>query len=117
MARRENCFRNVAAQTASVASYQPHHRHPNPPFSLFDRLSVNHRLAFRFADITLEPLTHLLGELLISDEPAKVIGKLIVEYRLETLRGRDIQARRPSASSALLFLRPEPGYLELCLLR
>jgi hypothetical protein len=53
-------------------------------FSLLDRLLVNHRLAFRLADVTLEPLTHLLGELLISDEAAKVIGKLIVEYRLET---------------------------------
>ena len=53
-------------------------------FSLLDRLLVNHRIAFRLADITLEPLTHLLGELLIRDEAAKVIGKLIVEYRLET---------------------------------
>jgi hypothetical protein len=45
---------------------------------------VNHRLPFRLADITLKALTHLLGELRISDEATKVIGKLIVEYRLET---------------------------------
>src|SRR5258708_16076973 len=87
--------------------------HQNPPFSLFERPLVNHRLAFRLADITLEPLTHLPGELLISDEAAKVVGKLIVEYRLETRRWRDIQARRPSAGSALLFLRHDPGDVEL----
>ena len=45
---------------------------------------MNHRLAFRLADIILEPLTQLRGELLISDEAAKVVGKLILEYRLET---------------------------------
>ena len=48
------------------------------------RYLANHRLAFRLADITLESLTQLLGEFLISDETAKVIGKLILEYRLET---------------------------------
>jgi hypothetical protein len=84
IARCENCFSNVAAQTACAASNQPHLGHQNPPFSLLDRLLVNHRLAFRLADITLEPLTHLHGELLISYEAAKIIGKLIVEYRLET---------------------------------
>jgi hypothetical protein len=47
------------------------------------RCLSNHRLAFRLTDITLEPLTQILGELLISDEAAKVIGKLILEDRLE----------------------------------
>src|SRR5258708_36418 len=90
--------RSPGARTASamlrtkplaLPVYQPHLRQPNPPFSLLGRLLVNHRLAFRLADITLEPLTHLRGELLISDEAAKVIGKLIVQYRLETLRPSD----------------------------
>jgi hypothetical protein len=39
-----------------------------------DRLLVNHRFAFRLADVSLEPLPHLLGELLISDEAAKVMA-------------------------------------------
>jgi hypothetical protein len=45
---------------------------------------VNYRLAFWLPDITLEPLAQLLGELLIGDEAKKVIGKLILEYWLET---------------------------------
>ena len=45
---------------------------------------MNHRLAFRLADITLESLAQLLDELLIGDEAKKVVGKLILEYRLET---------------------------------
>jgi hypothetical protein len=58
-------FRNVAAQTAYAASNQPHLRHQNPPFSFFDGLLANHRFAFRLADVTLEPLAQILGELLI----------------------------------------------------
>jgi hypothetical protein len=56
------------------------------PVSLrfFDRPLANHRLAFRLANITLEPLAQFLGELLIGDEAKKVIGNLILEYRLET---------------------------------
>ncbi len=84
--------RSPDARTASamlrpkplVPPVQPPLRHPNPRFSLLDRLLVNHRLALRLADITLEPLTQLFAELLISDEIAKVVGKVIVEYRLET---------------------------------
>jgi hypothetical protein len=46
--------------------------------------SANHRIAFRLADIALEPLAQLLGELLVSDEAAKLISKLIFDNRLET---------------------------------
>ena len=84
--------RSPDARTASamlrpkplVLPVQPPLGHPKPPFSLLDRLLVNHRLALRLADITLEPLAQLPGELLTGDEAKKFIGKLILEYRLET---------------------------------
>ena len=84
IARCENSFRNVAAQTDCAASNQLHLKHQNPRFSFFNRLLANHRLAFWLADITLEPLAQLLGELLTGDEAKKFIGKLILEYPLET---------------------------------
>jgi hypothetical protein len=77
------------------------------------RNSAYDRLAFGLADITLETLAQLLGELLAGDEAAKLIGKLIFENRLETRRRGNIRAGRPSPGSALLFLRQEPGDVEL----
>src|SRR5258708_33354810 len=75
--------------------------------------SANHGLAFRLADITLEPLAQLLGELLVSGEAEKLISKSIFENRLETCRAGGNQARRASAGSALLFFRQEPGDVEV----
>jgi len=78
---------------------------------------VNHRIALRLADITLEPLTQLFGELLIGDEIAKVIGKVIVEYRLEDLTVEAHLSASTKCRFGFAVPSPEPGDVKLAAFR